>query len=278
MTFTSFSNDTKQDRKFSKNSKNGVPKNRLRQNIKKRSERARSNARKQATEDNYAFIPTDTIVVHKHRNDFRKQRVNYSLELFSDEEQNVHQFPQQYIYWWDCIGRFMMEEEDPEYYLHEATPPVQRPVVYWSSDDYDSQNDYNGPSRFAENDGWDIDDYQPVGCFGVSHEKREEDLPLFDQKKVQVSMIVPSAETIKKLDNASVLIAIEKCEHFNQREYEKVIRNELTSEFNKARTELEEEAFYLDRIERNIGLQNRRMVPDIHTEEFHVSGYTADWF
>ena len=126
----------------------------------------------------------------------------------------------------------------------------------------------------------------------MSHEKKVEDLPLFDEKKVQVSMVVPSAETIKKLDNESMLIAIQKCEISNQRAYEKVIRNTLTNEFNKARTELlQEEDYYLvhgmkmplsrlemlDRLENNIGIQNRRMVPDTFTEH-HFPGYIADWF
>lgn len=282
MTFTSFSNDTKKDRNFSKNSKkDGVPKNRLRQNIKKKSELARSNARKQACEDNYSCIPTDTIVVHKHRNDYRKRRDNYSLELYSEEEQNVHQFPLQFQYWW-------YDFEEDEYYLPEGNGKP-RPVEYWSTDE---EEDNFGSTRFAENDGWDIDDYQPVGCFGVSHEKKVEDIPLFDEKKVQVSMVVPSAETIKKLDNESMLIAIQKCEISNQRAYEKVIINTLTNEFNKARTELlQEEDYYLvhgmkmplsrlemlDRLENNIGIQNRRMVPDTFTEH-HFPGYIADWF
>ena len=227
MTFSTFSNDSKKDRNFSRNSKNGVPKNRLRQNIKKRSERARSNARKQACADNYAFIPSDTIVVHKHRNDFRKRRVNYNLELFSEKEQNVNQFPFKYDYtWW-----YELMDEDPEWFNQDICSHVHKPVEYWSTDDYDLQDDYNKPSRFAENDGWDIDD---------------DDLEILGCEKSQLTVVYPSAETIKNLDNASVLIAIQECEHFNQRQYEKVMRSKLSAEFEKAAAELERTTWYLD--------------------------------
>ena len=268
MTFTKFSNDTKADRNFSQKSKKGlVPKNRLRQNIKKKSERARVKARMQRTGDNYQFFGPETMVVHRHRNDFRKHPSNYNLEFIGEMEEIDLKFEFKYDYtWW-----YELMDEEPDYCSHEPRfrGYSAQPVTYYQDDsDSDSDDDYQC-SRFSRNDGWDIDEYQPVGLSTRKHSSSSED----EFQTTTIEVRFPSEINIRNLNNEKLQIEIQKCDDLNQMEYDK-IRTKICSDEMRItkRRRLNENgdyqtscglridpreldrAAYLDRLEYNYGL------------------------
>lgn len=222
MAITKFSNDTKADRNFSQKSKKGlVPKNRLRQNIKKKSERARANTRKQKLDNNYEFFGPETVVVRRHRNDFRKHPSNYNLEFFGEMEEIDLQFEFKYDYtWW-----YELLDEEPDYCsqeprFRECSP---QPVTYYQDDsdsDSDCDEDYGGYSRFARNDGWDIDEYQPVELSTQKQSSLSEEF----QKTVMQSLY------IRKHNNEKLQIEIQRCDITNQIKYNKIKTNSYSDE------------------------------------------------